>query len=363
MAPPGGGINGCGIASDAAGRGLSVALVEQGDLASATSSASSKLIHGGLRYLEYFQFRLVRESLSEREVLLANAPHIVRQLRFVLPHLHQLRPAWMIRLGLYLYDHLARHPGIPGSQTINLETHPWGRPLKGGGNKGFVYSDCRVDDSRLVVLNAMAAAENGARIWPRTRLVTATRQNGLWDARLEDLQTGVETALQARALVNAAGPWAQDVLENRIGEKSERKTRLVKGSHIVVNKIHEGDHAYILQQPDGRVVFVLPFEDEFSLIGTTDVPVTGGPETAQRITADEVSYLCLAVNGYFEAQLTPSDVVWSFSGVRPLFGDEAESPSAITRDYALDLDGEAGRAPLVSVFGGKITKGARPTFP
>jgi len=350
----GGGINGAGIAADAAGRGLSVLLCEKGDLAGATSSASSKLVHGGLRYLEHFEFGLVRKALAEREVLLAKAPHIIHPLRFVLPHMNTVRPAWMIRIGLFLYDHLARHPRLPNSHGVNLREDPTGAPLQAALSKGFVYSDCWVDDARLVVCNAMAAAERGADIRTRTELVEARRHGGLWQARLHDHADGSTITVAARALVNAAGPWVESLLHGPLALQDTEGVRLVKGSHIVAPRLFEGAHAYILQHTDRRVVFVMPFEGDFSLIGTTDVVLSGAPEEAA-IEAAETAYLCQVVNSYFKASVQPSDVVWSYTGVRPLFDDEAEDPSAVTRDYVLDLDVREGTAPLLSVFGGKIT--------
>jgi len=359
----GGGVNGAGIACDAAGRGLTVALVEQDDLASATSSASSKLIHGGLRYLEYYEFRLVRESLAEREVLLAKAPHIVRPLRFVLPHHNIGRPAWMVRLGLFLYDHLAPHPSLPGSRGLDLGRDPAGRALKETLTRGFEYFDCWVDDARLVVLNAMQAAHLGARIMTRTRLVGAERGGTTWQARLEDRRTGRTFAIAARALVNAAGPWAGTVARNVLGMEAAHGTeagrrggvglRLVKGSHIVVPRLHDDDHAYILQNSDGRVVFVIPFRDRFSLIGTTEAPFEGDPAGVVA-DDDERDYLIAAVNAYFASPVRARDVVWSFAGVRPLFG-AAGTPTAVTRDYALEADVGSGAAPAITVLGGKIT--------
>ncbi len=353
----GGGINGAGIACDAAGRGLSVLLCEQGDLGQATSSASSKLIHGGLRYLEYYEFRLVREALAEREVLLAKAPHIIRPLRFVLPLGEGMRPAWLVRLGLFLYDHIGPHPNLPNSRSVDLTSDPFGAPLRPHLKKGFAYSDCWVDDARLVVLNAIGAAQRGATILPRTKLAAARRTDGLWEARLEDRQSGETHTVHARTMVNATGPWVQ-LLRRQIlgtgGDSAGTKVRLVKGSHIVVPRLHEGDHAYILQNPDRRVVFVLPFENRFSLIGTTEVPFHGDPGSAG-MDAEEVSYLCAAVGAYFARPVVPADSVWSFTGVRPLIGDEAEDPSALTRDYTLELDTAIGGAPLLSVIGGKIT--------
>jgi len=351
----GGGINGCGIACDAAGRGLKVALVEQGDLGGATSSASSKLIHGGLRYLEYYQFRLVREALAEREVMLGKAPHIIWPLRFVLPHANQTRPAWMVRLGLFMYDHLARHPKLPDCEGVDLAVHPWGAPLKGSITRGFAYSDCWVDDARLVVLNALQAAENGAVILPRTRFREARRDEDGWRAVVEDQHTGSPRTFHARALINAAGPWVEEVLNIRLGLGGNIKVRLVKGSHIVVPKIYDGDHAYILQQPDRRVVFALPYEEDFTLIGTTEAPCSDEQQVTPTALVEEVSYLCGAVNGFFEKQVVPEDVVWTFAGVRPLFGNDGGDPTAVTRDYVLDLDEGRDKAPLLSVFGGKIT--------
>lgn len=351
----GGGINGAGIACDAAGRGLSVALCEQDDLASATSSASSKLIHGGLRYLEHYEFRLVRESLGEREILLAKGAHIVHPLRFVLPYQNAMRPAWMIRLGLFLYDHLARHPSLPGSRGIDLQRDDAGSVLKGNIRKGFSYFDCLVDDSRLVVLNAMSAAENGARIMTRTRLTGTERRDGGWLARLKDQRDGRDFTLWAKALVNAAGPWAQGVAEDAVGIGTKKTMRLVKGSHIVVPRLYDAAHAYILQNTDHRVVFVIPFEGRFSLIGTTEVPFRGDPAKVA-VDEEEKAYLLAAVNGYFRNPVRASDIHWAFAGVRPLFGDEASDASAVTREYALEVDTAGGtEAPVVSVFGGKIT--------
>jgi glycerol-3-phosphate dehydrogenase len=350
----GGGINGVGIARDAAGRGLSVMLCEQNDLASATSSASSKLIHGGLRYLEYYDFHLVRESLAEREVLLAMAPHLVRPLRFVLPHRDTLRPAWMIRLGLWLYDHLGRRRRLPGSHGLNLRTAPEGIPLQPSLHKGFVYADCWVDDARLVILNALDAAQRGAAILTRTKCIAARRLRHVWDVRLYDTRSNTERGVQARILVNAAGPWVQQVLEHTLGVATPRRLRLVKGSHIVVPRLYTGDQAYILQNLDRRVVFVLPFEGRFSLIGTTDVPFEG-EASAVHMEAVEATYLCEAVNRYFACEIAPSDIIWSYAGVRALLDDGSDNPSAVTRDYALEVDAGGDKAPLLSVFGGKLT--------
>lgn len=353
----GGGINGAGIACDAAGRGLSVTLCEMDDLASATSSASSKLIHGGLRYLEYYEFRLVREALAEREVMLTKAPHIVWPLRFVLPHRNAVRPAWMIRMGLFLYDHLSAQRRLPGCRGVDLRHDPYGAPLDDTIAKGFVYSDCWVNDARLVVLNAIDAAANGATILTRTRVTGARRTGGLWRVRLRDQETGDEREVGARVLVNAGGPWVQEVLDGVVesgGGGPANHIRLVKGSHIVVPRLYDGDHAYILQNTDRRVVFVIPYEEDFSLIGTTEVGVTGDPGTA-RMDDAEAAYLCDAVSAYFTKAVSPADVVWSFAGVRPLFDDASESASAVTREYVLDLDVAEGQAALLSVFGGKIT--------
>ena len=358
----GGGINGVGIARDAAGRGLSVVLCEQNDLASATSSASTKLIHGGLRYLETYEFRLVREALIEREVLLRAAPHIIWPLTFVLPHNKGLRPAWLVRLGLFLYDHLGGRKLLPGSYGINLRQHPAGAPLKDTFGKAFGYSDCWVEDARLVALNAVDARTRGAEILTRTRCTGARRVNGLWQAVLEPSggsSSGSSRQVSARALVNAAGPWVSDVLTKVAGSNRQGHLRLVKGSHIVVPRISKGEHAYILQNDDRRIVFVIPYERDFSLIGTTDLPFTGDPGNVH-IDAEETAYLCAAVNRYFAVAVTPEDVVWSYAGVRPLYDDASENVSTVTRDYVFDLDiggsnGDGNRAPLLSIFGGKIT--------
>ncbi len=350
----GGGINGTGIARDAVGRGLRVLLVEQSDLASATSSASTKLIHGGLRYLEYYEFRLVREALIEREVLLAAAPHIIWPLTFVLPHERSLRPAWMIRIGLFLYDHLGGRRRLQGSRGVNLRHGPLGAPLKPAFVKGFTYADCWVEDSRLVLLNARDAAERGARILPRTRCTAARRAGDLWEATIEDRVGGERQAVRARALVNAAGPWAASFIDTALSLPRPHRLRLIKGSHIIVRRLYEGDHAYILQNEDRRIVFAIPYEREFTLIGTTDVPYDGDP-SAVAIAPDEVRYLCNVVNRYFRRAVAPADVVWTYAGVRPLYDDESADASAVTRDYVLELDGDNGAPPLLSVFGGKIT--------
>ena len=348
----GGGINGAGIARDAAGRGLSVLLVEQEDLASHTSSASTKLIHGGLRYLEYYEFRLVREALIERERLLGMAPHIIWPLAFVLPQMNSPRPAWLVRLGLFLYDHLGGRKKLPATRTVNLQTSPLGGGLKPGAKTAFVYSDCWVEDSRLVVLNARDAAERGARIETRTRLVSATRAGAQWQAELTG-PDGTRT-VTAKALVNAAGPWVEDVLQRAASASQDRGVRLIKGSHIVVPKLYEGEHAFLLQNPDRRVVFAIPYEQNFTLVGTTDEPWDDLPGKA-RISPAETSYLCETIRRYFAHEIHPEDVVWSYAGIRPLYDDHAASASAVTRDYVLDLDSGEDRAPMLSVFGGKIT--------
>lgn len=345
----GGGINGAGIARDAAGRGLSVLLCERDDLAGATSSASSKLIHGGLRYLEYYEFRLVREALAEREVLLRLAPHIIWPMRFVLPHDRNTRPFWMVRAGLFLYDHLGGRRTLPGTETVRLRHHCYGTPLQRRVANGFVYSDCWVQDARLVVLNARDAARRGAQVLTRTEVLEARREDGLWRARLR--QDGRVREVAARALVNAAGPWVLEALR-RTGVKSRAAVRLVKGSHIVVPRLYDGRQAYILQNDDRRIVFVLPYEGRFTLIGTTDVPFEGDP-AAVAVDPEETRYLCRAVSRWFARPVTPDDVVWSYSGVRPLYDDAAENASAVTRDYVFDLDKNG--PPALSIFGGKIT--------
>ncbi len=348
----GGGINGAGIARDATGRGLSVCLVEQDDLAGHTSAASTKLIHGGLRYLEYYEFRLVREALAERERLLAIAPHIVWPMRFVLPMGAGMRPAWMIRLGLFLYDHIGGRRTLPGSHAVRLDGTGLGSGLDAACTRGFVYSDCWVEDSRLVVLNAVDAAGRGAAIRTRTRLVSARREGAVWHAELSGPDGA--TSVQARRVVNAAGPWVGSVLTGALGQNAAARTRLVKGSHIVVPRLYEGDHAYLLQNPDKRVIFVIPYEGAFSLIGTTDLPWTqdAGPVA---ISPEETAYLCEAAGRWMRRSVQPSDVVWSFAGVRPLHDDGASSASAVTRDYVLELDAPEGGAPALSIYGGKIT--------
>ena len=350
----GGGINGVGIARDAAGRGLHVTLCEMGDLAGATSSSSSKLIHGGLRYLEHFEFRLVREALAEREVMLAIAPHLVRPMRFIIPHVPALRPAWMVRLGLFLYDRLSRRVTLPGSHGIDLATGPCSADFKPGLQRGFVYSDCWVDDARLVVLNARDAADHGARILTRTRFESATPSGSGWCATVQDCHDGKRTEIQARVIVNATGPWLAKTLDTLPDAEQRHRIRLVKGSHIVVPRLYPGDHALILQNDDERVVFVIPFENDYSLIGTTDVAVAGDPGAAT-ISDAEVDYLCRAANRYLAKNIAPDDVIWSYAGVRPLFDDGASKASEISRDYALELDNHDDRPPILSVYGGKLT--------
>ncbi|OYY72456.1 glycerol-3-phosphate dehydrogenase [Sphingomonas sp. 28-63-12] len=340
----GGGINGAAIAREAALNGLSVLLVEKGDLAGATSSASTGLIHGGLRYLEYYEFKLVAEALRERERLIHAAPHIIRPMLFVLPHENAVRPWWLVRAGLYLYDFLGGRMSLPRSRGLRKTDTAFTAPLK-GGNKGFVYSDAQVDDARLTVLNAVDAAANGAEIAVRTELLSARREGQLWRATLGD---GREVA--ARALVNAAGPWVHQML-GKLGVNAASGVRLIKGSHIVVPRLYAGDHAYMLQQPDGRIVFAIPYQRDFTEIGTTDVPVDR-PEDAV-IDADEIAYLCEAANRHFVKQISPTDVTSTWSGVRPLYDDGASEAKAVTRDYVLELD--TNGAPLLSIFGGKIT--------
>jgi glycerol-3-phosphate dehydrogenase len=349
----GGGINGTGIARDAAGRGLSVVLAEQHDLAAHTSSASTKLIHGGLRYLEQYEFRLVREALQERERLLAIAPHIIWPLRFVLPMGQGMRPAWLLRLGLFLYDHIGGRRTLPGTQALRFDGRGLGAGLAPNVRRGFAYSDCWVEDSRLVVLNAVDAAARGARILTRTALTAARRVEGGWNATLTDA-AGLATDVQARMVVNAAGPWVAQVLGSALGVNSTRRTRLVKGSHIVVNRLYDGDHAYIFQNPDRRVVFAIPYENRFTLIGTTDLPYDGNPAAVQ-ISPDEESYLCESVARWLIRKITPADIVWRYAGVRALFDDGAQDASEVTRDYVLDLDAPEHGGKLLSVFGGKIT--------
>jgi glycerol-3-phosphate dehydrogenase len=345
----GGGVNGTGIAADAAGRGLKVLLCEMNDLASATSSHSSKLIHGGLRYLEYYEFRLVREALAEREVLLQNAPHIIKPLRFQLPHRPHLRPAWMIRAGLFLYDNLAKRATLAKSKSIKFDGSC---PLNNTMTKGFEYSDAAVDDARLVICNALSAAEQGAKVVVRTKCIDAKRVAGFWEITLES-DDGVQV-IRSKAVANAAGPWVASLFDEAMHEESPKKIRLVKGSHIIVPRIHDLTHAYILQNEDGRIVFVIPHENDFSLIGTTDVEYQGDPSKVA-IDEDEVDYLIAVTNQHFKHQIDKNDVVRTYSGVRPLLNDESDSAQAVTRDYTFEVTTQQGNLPLLSVFGGKIT--------
>lgn len=348
----GGGINGVAVAADAAGRGLKVALYEMNDLASATSSASSKLIHGGLRYLEHYEFRLVSEALAEREVLLKNAPHLVSPLRFQLPHRPHLRPAWMIRTGLFLYDNLGKRVSLPGSHGVKFSGD--NSPLLPEMKVGFEYSDCAVDDARLVVTNAKLAQEKGAEIFTRSKCIAAQRTTEAWSVDIENSLTGEKTTVQTKALVNAAGPWVDRFFDNQLTMPSPRGIRLVKGSHIVVPKMYEGNHAFILQNEDKRIVFVIPYMDNYSVVGTTDVEYKGDPSQV-KIDDDEIAYLCDIVNQHFKNKISPEDVLSDWSGVRPLCDDESDDPQAVTRDYTIELDDQFDDAPLLSIFGGKLT--------
>jgi glycerol-3-phosphate dehydrogenase len=350
----GGGINGCGIARDAAGRGWSVFLCEKGDLASGTSSASTKLIHGGLRYLEYYQFRLVHEALMERETLWRIAPHIIWPLRFVLPHHRGLRPAWLLRLGLFLYDHLGGRRLLPPTRTLRLANDPAGEPLKPEYTLGFEYSDCWVEDARLVVLNARDAANLGAVIAPRTRCLSGDRVNGLWRLTLKDERAGEIREVNARTMVNAAGPWVAHVMKSIAQASPQAPVRLVKGSHIVVPRLYRHERCYIFQNADRRVFFAIPFERDFTLIGTTDQDYEGDPEGV-RASGAEIEYLCTAASDYFRTPVTANLVTWSYSGVRPLYDDGVSEAQAATRDYVLKLDAPDGEPALVNVYGGKIT--------
>jgi glycerol-3-phosphate dehydrogenase len=348
----GGGVNGCGIARDAAGRGLKVALVEMNDLASGTSSWSTKLIHGGLRYLEYYEFRLVHEALAEREVLWAIAPHVIHPMRFVLPYQKGARPAWMLRAGLFLYDHLGGRKLLPATRALDLRADAAGGPLKPGYAKAFEYSDCSVDDSRLVVLNAMDARARGATILTRVRLTSARREGALWRAETQNVLTGARETMWAKRLVNAAGPWVAEVLHQRLNEKAKANVRLVQGSHVIVKKLYDHDKCYFFQNADGRIFFAIPYRRDFTLIGTTDRDYDGDPAKVAA-TQEEIDYLLAAANVYFTRQLTREDVAWSYSGVRPLYDDGAGEAKAATRDYVFEIDAEG--APVLSVFGGKIT--------
>lgn len=352
----GGGINGAGIARDAAGRGLNVMLVEQADLASATSSASSKLIHGGLRYLEYYQFSLVRKALIERELLLHSAPHIIWPARFVIPHDKFQRPKWLIRLGLYLYDGLNWKQKLKRSRGANLKTEAYGDPIKADYTAGFVYSDCRVHDSRLVVLNAQDAAEKGASINVNTSFISAKRDGKIWQITYE--KNGQRFEVQSKVLVNAAGPWVDGINNNKLKLNVKGGTRLITGSHIVVPKIYDGDQCYLFQNEDNRIVFAIPYENEFTMIGTTDKAFEGDNAHKVEISEQETAYLCEISNQYFAKQITPDDVKWSFAGVRSLFDDNAKDAKSVTRDYILNIERDEtdpDSPPLLTVYGGKIT--------
>lgn len=346
----GGGINGTAIARDAAGRGLSVLLCEKDDLASHTSSASTKLIHGGLRYLEYYEFRLVREALIEREVLLRSAPHIIWPMRFVLPYDEGLRPAWMLRLGLLLYDNLGGRKLLPGTKSVDLKSPEHEGILESRLEIGFEYSDCWVNDARLVVLNALDAHEKGADIRTRTEVLNMWAEGDHYGANIRDADG--DRAVRARGIINAAGPWVETMLLNIQPGENEAGMRLIKGSHIVVPKLFEGEHAYMFQNADNRIIFAIPYEQNFTLIGTTDVPQT---EHIAEISTDEIEYLCKAANEYLAKDISADDVVWSYSGVRPLYDDKSENASAVTRDYVLDIEEFAENAPFLSIYGGKIT--------
>ncbi len=348
----GGGVNGCGIARDAAGRGLKVLLVEQNDLASGTSSASTKLIHGGLRYLEHYEFRLVREALIEREVLLNAAPHIIWPLRFVLPHHSGLRPRALVRLGLFLYDHLGGRKILPGTRSVDLRTDVTGQPLKSEFTRGYEYSDCWVEDARLVVLNARDAKARGADVRTRTQCMAARRIDGVWE--VEIAKEGKSQHIRARAIVNAAGPWVSEVLSGVIGRNDPDKIRMVKGSHLVVDKLYDHDRCYIFQNADGRICFAIPYEYNYTLIGTTDEDHKGDPDKPE-MSDDERDYMLKAVSEYFKKPVTKDQVRWSYSGIRPLYDDGANKAQEATRDYVLKLDQPKNEAPILSVFGGKIT--------
>ncbi|GAA4217643.1 glycerol-3-phosphate dehydrogenase [Sagittula marina] len=371
----GGGINGCGIARDASGRGLTVTLAEMNDLAWATSSSSTKLFHGGLRYLEYFEFRLVREALIERETLLRAMPHISWPMRFVLPYHKDMRfendtptsrllslfmpwmkgrrPAWLIRLGLFMYDHLGGRKILPGTTSVDLTSGPEGAPLQDRFETAYEYSDCWVEDSRLVMLNARDAEARGATIMTRTKVISAERENDLWRVETQDVETGATTVHHARMLVNAGGPWVGDIIQTKVRINSREGVRLVRGSHIVTKRLFDHDKCYFFQGTDGRIIFAIPYENDFTLIGTTDAEQTD-PEKKPVCTPEERAYLVNFANAYFKAEITDADIVWTYSGVRPLYDDGASSATAATRDYTLKVDANGG-APLLNIFGGKIT--------
>ena len=349
----GGGINGAGIARDAAGRGLSVMLCEKDDLAEHTSSASTKLIHGGLRYLEHYDFMLVRHALQEREVLLKAAPHIIWPLRFILPHHKSLRPRWLIRLGLFLYDHIGGRKLLPKSHSVNLKTHVTGQPLKSQFTHAFEYSDCWVQDARLVVLNVMDAAARGCDVRVRTEVTDLIREEGFWTVHLKDNNTGDTSTCTAKLIVNASGPWVEKTLDLDEEHDARYATRLVKGSHIVVPKLFDHPYTYIFQNADNRILFAVPYEQKYTLLGTTDMEIDDEPGAVE-IDPSEIEYICKAVSEYFEKPVNPDDVVWTYAGVRPLYDDASANASKVTRDYKLDLDARKN-APVLSVYGGKIT--------
>ena len=349
----GGGINGTGVARDAAGRGLSVLLCEKDDLAQATSSSSTKLIHGGLRYLEFFHFKLVRESLREREILLKSMPHIIWPLRFTLPHHKGLRPSWLLRLGLFIYDHMGGRKLLPPTKKINLKKHKTGIPLKDKFSIGFEYSDCWVEDSRMVALNASDAKNNGAVIKTQTTFERATRNNDVWDIIL-DSQNGNKEKITSSAIVNCSGPWVTSVIESNLQQKNSTETRLIKGSHIITKKLFDNDSNYIFQNSDGRIIFAIPYETDFTLIGTTDIEYDGDPNKA-KCSLEEKKYLIESISEYLDVQVDINDIVHTYSGVRPLFNDNKSEAQNVTRDYVIKADSNNGKTPLISVFGGKIT--------
>jgi len=348
----GGGINGAAIARDASGRGLKVLLCERDDLANHTSSSSTKLIHGGLRYLEYYEFRLVREALIEREVMLRAAPHIIWPMRFVLPYDKGLRPAWMLRTGLFLYDHIGGREMLPGSKSLKLTKAPHKGVLEQRFKTGFEYSDCWVDDARLVVLYALDAAHRGADIRTRTEVLSIEPSGDGYKAQIK--HNGSTETITAKGVINSAGPWVDEVLKKIQRTKNEQSLRLVKGSHIVTKKLFEGDHAYLFQNADNRVIFAIPYETNYTLIGTTDKPYELS-EGEVKISQEEINYLCAAASEYFENDISPDDVVWDYAGVRPLYDDKSENASAVTRDYVLNIDEFTQGAPFLSIYGGKIT--------
>jgi glycerol-3-phosphate dehydrogenase len=350
----GGGVNGCGVARDATGRGFSVILFEMGDLASGTSSSSTKLIHGGLRYLEQYEFSLVRQAMAEREVLLAAAPHIISPLRFVLPHHSVLRPAWLLRLGLLLYDHIGGRSTLQRSRPQDLRQAAAGAVLKPEFTQGFEYSDCRVDDARLVILNARDAADRGAKVMTRTEVTAAKRSAAHWSILVRNVPDGSSVTITARVLVNAAGPWVANVLANTLDARQKVNIRLVKGSHMVVGRIGTQEHAFIFQNRDRRIVFAIPFEEDFTLIGTTDEDYDGDLSSVTA-GAHEIDYLCAAVSEYLARPVTRADIVWSFSGVRPLMDDGAAKAQDAGRDYRIEMEGGGSEAKLINIFGGKIT--------